>query len=58
MGSYPRWGKAHNTVTLVGRNRAYLESLVEEVEKGVQGKRVVVEGEGEGKESGNKADIS
>ncbi|TIA72325.1 Molybdopterin binding protein [Aureobasidium pullulans] len=45
VGSYPRWGKARNTVTLVGRNKEYMDSLVPEVEKGVQGKRVTKEGE-------------
>ncbi|EDU42188.1 molybdopterin binding domain containing protein [Pyrenophora tritici-repentis Pt-1C-BFP] len=45
IGSYPRWGKDHNTVTLVGRDREYMESLVPEVVKAVQGKRVYVEGE-------------
>ncbi|CAA9965017.1 Molybdopterin binding domain containing protein [Pyrenophora teres f. maculata] len=45
IGSYPRWGKDHNTVTLVGRDREYMESLVPEVVKAVQGKRVKVEGE-------------
>lgn len=45
VGSYPRWGKARNTVTLVGRDLEFLESLVPEVEKGVDGKRVSVEGE-------------
>jgi len=45
VGSYPRWGKSHNTVTLVGRDLDFMESLVPEVEKGVQGKRVSVEGE-------------
>lgn len=43
--SYPRWGKARNTVTLVGRNKDFMDSLVPEVEKGVQGRRVSVEGE-------------
>jgi hypothetical protein len=43
--SYPRWGKARNTVTLVGKNKEYMDSLVSEVEKGVQGKRVTKEGE-------------
>lgn len=73
VGSYPRWGKKRNTVTLVGRqasaprahckarnfsntssrDRAYLESLVAEVEEGVQGRRVTVEGEDDsGAESG------
>ncbi|KAK0391229.1 hypothetical protein NLU13_0730 [Sarocladium strictum] len=45
VGSYPRWEKKRNTVTLVGRNQDYLESLVAEVEKNVDGKRVMVEGE-------------
>ena len=45
VGSYPRWGKKHNSVTLVGRDAAYLESLVPEVVANVEGKRVVVEGE-------------
>ncbi|KAK6212481.1 hypothetical protein LQW54_005255 [Pestalotiopsis sp. IQ-011] len=45
VGSYPRWGKQNNSVTLVGRDKEYLESLVDEVEKNVQGKRVLVEGE-------------
>jgi len=45
VGSYPRWGKKHNTVTLVGRDLEFMESLVAEVEKAVQGRRVSVEGE-------------
>ncbi|KAI1379527.1 molybdopterin binding domain-containing protein [Hypoxylon crocopeplum] len=45
VGSYPRWGKKNNSVTLVGRNREYLESLVPEVVEKVKGKRVDVEGE-------------
>ncbi|KAF8456946.1 MoaB/Mog domain-containing protein [Terfezia claveryi] len=45
VGSYPRWEKKRNTVTLVGRDLEYLESLVPEVEKGVEGWRVMVEGE-------------
>ncbi|KAF2808313.1 Molybdopterin binding protein [Mytilinidion resinicola] len=45
VGSYPRWGKEHNTVTLVGRDLEFMESLVAEVEQAVQGKRVSVEGE-------------
>lgn len=44
VGSYPRWGQ-NGTVTLVGRDQAYLESLVAEVEAGVDGKRVAMEGE-------------
>jgi molybdopterin-biosynthesis enzyme MoeA-like protein len=45
VGSYPRWMKKRNTVTLVGRDMDYMESLVPEVEKGVDGRRVMVEGE-------------
>ncbi|KAF4972392.1 hypothetical protein FZEAL_9598 [Fusarium zealandicum] len=47
VGSYPRWGKKHNTVTLVGKDQDYLESLVAEVEAGIQGLRVSTEGESE-----------
>jgi hypothetical protein len=45
VGSYPRWGKQNNSVTLVGRDMKFLESLVPEVLKNVNGKRVFVEGE-------------
>ncbi|KAI0860732.1 molybdopterin binding domain-containing protein [Xylaria cubensis] len=45
VGSYPRWGKKNNSVTLVGRDRDYLESLVPEVLANVEGKRIAVEGE-------------
>ncbi|KAH6607606.1 hypothetical protein Trco_003919 [Trichoderma cornu-damae] len=45
VGSYPRWGRKRNTITLVGRDRAYLESLVAEAEEAVQGKRVSREDE-------------
>lgn len=45
VGSYPRWGKSRNTVTLVGKDKEFMETLVPEVEKGVQGKRVQEEGE-------------
>jgi molybdopterin-biosynthesis enzyme MoeA-like protein len=40
VGSYPRWGKKHNTVTLVGKDRAYIDSLVDDVVKMVDGKLV------------------
>jgi molybdopterin-biosynthesis enzyme MoeA-like protein len=43
VGSYPRRGKAHNTVTLVGRDKEFMDSLISEVEKGVQGRRVLQE---------------
>lgn len=45
VGSYPRWGKKKNTVTLVGRDQALLESLVKDVEENVKGHRVNEEGE-------------
>lgn len=45
VGSYPRWGKPRNTVTLVGRDREYIEGLVEEVSKQLDGARINVEGE-------------
>lgn len=45
VGSYPRWGKSRNTVTLVGRNKEYIDSLIPEVEKGVEGVRVSKEDE-------------
>lgn len=54
VGSYPRWGEKRNTVTLVGEDKEYIESLVEEVKKGVDGRRVQVEGEDDGLEDGKK----
>lgn len=45
VGSYPRWGKKRNTVTLVGANKEYIDSLVPEVEKNVEGRRVQREDE-------------
>jgi molybdopterin-biosynthesis enzyme MoeA-like protein len=45
VGSYPRWGKKTNTVTLVGRDVEFMEGLVEEVVQNVRGRRVAVEGE-------------
>lgn len=45
VGSYPRWGKSRNTVTLVGRDKDFMESMVADVEKGVKGRRVSHEGE-------------
>jgi molybdenum cofactor synthesis domain-containing protein len=42
VGSYPRWGKKRNVVTLVGTDREYMDSLIVEVERGVEGKRVMV----------------
>ncbi|KAK3180456.1 hypothetical protein K4F52_008184 [Lecanicillium sp. MT-2017a] len=40
VGSYPHWERSRNTVTLVGKDQAFLESLVQEVEENVEGKRV------------------
>lgn len=45
VGSYPRWGKKSNTVTLVGRDVEFIEGLVDEVVRNVKGRRVTVEGE-------------
>ncbi|KAG5304817.1 molybdopterin binding domain-containing protein [Histoplasma capsulatum G186AR] len=45
VGSYPRWGKKRNTVTLVGKDLKFMESLVAEVEKNVEGRRVTREDE-------------
>ncbi|GAB7350783.1 hypothetical protein MBLNU459_g1324t1 [Dothideomycetes sp. NU459] len=45
VGSYPRWGKSRNTVTLVGRDKEFMDSLIPEVEKGVNGRRVSREDE-------------
>lgn len=43
VGSYPRWEKSRNTVTLVGRDKEYMDSLIPEVERGVEGRRVINE---------------
>ncbi|KAI4153393.1 MAG: hypothetical protein LQ340_002340 [Diploschistes diacapsis] len=45
VGSYPRWGKSNNTVTLVGRNKELMDSLVSEIEENVRGKKVDKEDE-------------
>jgi len=45
VGSYPRWGKKRNTVTLVGTDKEFMDSLIPEVEKGVEGRHVTVEDE-------------
>lgn len=45
VGSYPRWGKGRNTVSLVGRDKEYMDSLIPEVEKNVQGIKVTTEDE-------------
>ena len=56
VGSYPRWGKSRNTVTLVGKDKDYMESLVSEVEQGVNGRRVTEEGTKRGDDSGSDKD--
>lgn len=45
VGSYPRWGKKRNTVTLVGGDKPFMESLVPEVEQNVVGRKVSREDE-------------
>lgn len=45
VGSYPRWGKSRNIVTLVGRDEDFMESLVKEVEEGCKGRRISSEDE-------------
>ncbi|KAI1330981.1 molybdopterin binding domain-containing protein [Xylariaceae sp. FL0255] len=45
VGSYPRWGKKNNSVTLVGRDKSFIESILPEVVDRVNGKRIQVEGE-------------
>ncbi|KAE8348095.1 MoaB/Mog domain-containing protein [Aspergillus coremiiformis] len=45
VGSYPRWGRKRNTVTLVGTDKDFMDSLVPEVEQNVQGRRVSQEDE-------------
>ena len=45
VGSYPRWGKKRNTVTLVGRDKEFMESLIPEVEKRTNGVKVDQEDE-------------
>ena len=40
VGSYPRWCKKRNTVTLVGRDKEFMDSLIPEVEKNVNGIKV------------------
>ncbi|KAL2177598.1 MoaB/Mog domain-containing protein [Thermothelomyces heterothallicus CBS 202.75] len=37
VGSYPQWGKKRNTVTLVGRDREFLEAITPEVLHYVKG---------------------
>ncbi|KAJ9132527.1 Molybdopterin binding protein [Pleurostoma richardsiae] len=54
VGSYPRWQKSRNTVTLVGKDQALLEGLIPEVIQNVRGRRVLVEGEDDDEEVPNE----
>lgn len=45
VGSYPRWEKNRNTVTLVGKDKDFLDSIAPEAAKNVKGRVVKVEGE-------------
>lgn len=45
VGSYPRWGKTRNTVTLVGRDKEFLDSIAPDAAVNVKGRIVKVEGE-------------
>ncbi|KAK0627777.1 molybdopterin binding domain-containing protein [Immersiella caudata] len=45
VGSYPRWGKKTNTVTLVGKDKEFIESISAEVAQRVKGNVVKAEGE-------------
>jgi hypothetical protein len=56
VGSYPRWGKKRNTVTLVGTDKELMESLIPEVEAGVDGKRVMAEDEMDTEDEGEHKD--
>lgn len=47
VGSYPRWGEKKNSVTLVGKDKEYMESLVPEVEKNIEGVRIEKEEDGD-----------
>ncbi|KAK4245157.1 MoaB/Mog domain-containing protein [Corynascus novoguineensis] len=52
VGSYPQWGKDTNTVTLVGRDKEFLESITPEVLQRVKG---TIETAGKG-DSGTKVE--
>ncbi|GKZ36995.1 hypothetical protein AbraIFM66950_008287 [Aspergillus brasiliensis] len=45
VGSYPRWGNKRNTVTLVGTDKEFMDSLITEVEQNVEGTKVTREDE-------------
>ncbi|KAK2070287.1 hypothetical protein P8C59_004794 [Phyllachora maydis] len=50
VGSYPRWGKKNNTVTLVGKDNAYLDAITPEVVQNVKGRLIAAEGEDDEKQ--------
>ncbi|KAJ4294767.1 hypothetical protein N0V88_005001 [Collariella sp. IMI 366227] len=52
VGSYPRWGKKHNTVTLVGRDKAFLERITPEVVHYVKGHLIKSDADEEHGEAG------
>lgn len=37
VGSYPHWGKDHNSVTLVGKDKKFIDSIIPEVLENVKG---------------------
>ncbi|RPA85057.1 Molybdopterin binding protein [Ascobolus immersus RN42] len=43
IGSYPRWGRANNTITMTGKDLEFMESLVEDVCNNTNGERFFVE---------------
>lgn len=45
VGSYPRWGKKRNTVTLVGKDKEFLDNIAPEAALNVKGRVVKAEGE-------------
>ncbi|KAL8918135.1 MAG: hypothetical protein Q9172_005538 [Xanthocarpia lactea] len=54
VGSYPRWGRTRNSVTLVGKDKNYMESLVAQIEKGIDGVRVESEEDADESEDEDK----
>ena len=57
VGSYPRWGRKRNSVTLVGRDKEYLEEIAPEVAKNVQGVRVEREDEADESDDPDEASL-
>lgn len=57
VGSYPRWGKKRNSVTLVGRNKKLMEQIAPEVAKNVQGVRVEREDEADESDDPDETDL-